>query len=215
MDFLNCYCKSQVNKIYLLYICQYKSRSQASERSSARHSESHQQSCGSYSGFLPGEPPTPSLPPSDSGSSVPGLTSDLDLLSYAAATRREREAVPQTASSGKPEAGPAKRLKLAQERSTAPPTYPPVCKPLQWPSETKFLIRKLYFSFQHQSGTNVPIFALHPRGSYYIPLSIEYTILAPFMLIFSSPPPPTSGNLLYYNLKLDIFFFVYTSMTLL
>lgn len=35
---------------------------------------------------------------------------------------------------------------------------------------------------QHQSGACVPIFALHPTRSYYLPLSVDYGLLAPYMV---------------------------------
>ena len=40
--------------------------------------------------------------------------------------------------------------------------------------------------FQPPTGpSSVPIFALHPKGAYYIPLSVDYALIAPYLVVFA------------------------------
>ena len=53
------------------------------------------------------------------------------------------------------------------------------------------------FSFpqaDRSQSTSVPIFALHPKGTYYIPMSIDYSIIAPFMVVYTNPNASLSGS---------------------
>ena len=47
-----------------------------------------------------------------------------------------------------------------------------------------------FFIFQ-----SVPIFALHPLGSYYIPMVVNYGLLAPFLTVLEEPRPGTGLTL--------------------
>lgn len=38
---------------------------------------------------------------------------------------------------------------------------------------------------------NVPIFALHPKGTFYIPLTVDYSVVSPYMLLYPDPETPT------------------------
>lgn len=59
----------------------------------------------------------------------------------------------------------------------------------------------------HQSGPNVPIFALHPKGSYYIPLSIDYTVIAPSMLVLTSAEESSgSGSVVLHPITINVNF---------
>jgi len=44
-------------------------------------------------------------------------------------------------------------------------------------------------TFPHPPPQTVPIFALNTKGSFYVPLSIDLALLAPFLHLFSEPPP--------------------------
>ncbi|TRY75624.1 hypothetical protein TCAL_14591 [Tigriopus californicus] len=40
----------------------------------------------------------------------------------------------------------------------------------------------------------VPIFALHPRGTYYIPLSIDHSLIAPYLVLHGNMDEPTKSS---------------------
>ena len=43
-----------------------------------------------------------------------------------------------------------------------------------------------FFFFQPPTGpSSVPIFALHPKGAYYIPLSVDYNLIAPYLVVLA------------------------------
>jgi hypothetical protein len=41
--------------------------------------------------------------------------------------------------------------------------------------------------------SSVPVFALHPSGSYYVPLSIDRAAVAPYLVVFEAAAPPPGG----------------------
>ncbi len=43
-------------------------------------------------------------------------------------------------------------------------------------------------------SSSVPIFALHPRGTFYVPLSVDYSVVAPLMVLFDSSRSDSGGG---------------------
>jgi len=47
---------------------------------------------------------------------------------------------------------------------------------------------------RQQRPANVPVFALHPGGSYYVPLSLDRALMAPYMVVFDAAAPHNAGT---------------------
>ena len=64
-----------------------------------------------------------------------------------------------------------------------------------------------FFFFQPPTGpSSVPIFALHPKGSYYVPLSLDYTILAPYLVAFSAAEDRAGGSVMLHPITINVNF---------